>query len=205
MQATTAQIAHARDTFVLRVAIHKWQSALARRREEVAQADARAGIHRLKVALARWHAHLQERRKAAWRADMRMRMQTVRSLREAALRRDAWARWRQLYQSHLMQQRFVVRLVERYFERWKDRLRNMDAMKGRADHVVVAREGKAAVRCWDSWVGAVELRSAEREVSESVGVRVVRESMAFWRQRTCVPAICLLGLKVLIDFCFPQA
>ena len=204
-QATTAQIAHARDTFVLRVAIHKWQSALARRREEATQADARADTRRLKVALARWHAHLQERRKAAWRADMRMRMQTVRSLREAALRRDAWARWRQLYQSRLMQQRFAVSLVERYFERWKDRLQEMDAMKARADQVVVAREGNVVVRCWDSWVRAAELRSAEREVSERVGARVVRESMAFWRLRTCVPVISLLGLKVLTDFCFPQA
>jgi hypothetical protein len=86
-----------------------------------------------------------------------------------------------------MQQRFAVRLVGRYFERWKDRLREMDAMKGRADQVVVAREGKVIVRCWDSWVRAAELRSAEREVSERVGARVVRESMAFWHQRTCVP------------------
>ena len=125
--------------------------------------------------------------------------------REAALRRDAWARWRQLYQSRLMQQRFAVRLVERYFERWKDRLRNVDAMKGRADHVVVAREGKTVVRCWDSWVRAVELRSAEREVSERVGPRVVRGSMAFWRQRTCVPAICLLELQIFIDICFLKA
>jgi hypothetical protein len=79
--------------FVLRVAIHKWQSALARRREEAAQADARAHVRYL-VVLVRWHAHLQEKRKAAWRAGMRM--QTVRSLREAALWRDAWARWHQL-------------------------------------------------------------------------------------------------------------
>jgi protein SFI1 len=130
--------------------------------------------------------HLQERRKAAWRADMRLRMQTVRSLREAALRRDAWARWRQLYQSRLMQQRITVRLVERCFERWKDRLREMNAMKERADQVAVTREGKVVVRCWDAWVRVSELRSAERDVSERVGVRLVRECMAFWRQRTCV-------------------
>jgi hypothetical protein len=134
-QATTAQIAHARDTFVLRVAIHKWHSALAQRRDATARADALADTHRLNTVLVRWHAHLQERRKAAWRADMRVRMQTVRSLREAALRRDAWVLWRQLYQSRLMQQRFAVRLVER----WKDRLREMDAMKERADQVAVAR------------------------------------------------------------------
>ena len=31
MQATTAQISHTRDTFVLRIAIHKWRSVLVRR------------------------------------------------------------------------------------------------------------------------------------------------------------------------------
>ena len=121
-----------------------------------------------------------------WRADMRVRMQTVRSLREAALRRDAWARWRQLYQSRLTQQRIAVRLVKRCFERWKDELREMDGMKERADQMFVASEGKVVVRCWDSWVRIVELRSAEREVSKRLGTRLVRQCMAFWRQRTCV-------------------
>ena len=185
-QATTAQISHARDTFVLRVAIHKWRTALVRLRERTARADACASASRQKATLVRWHAHLQERRKAAWRADMRVRMQTVRSLRDGALRRDAWARWRQLYQSRLMQQRFAMCLVERYFERWKDGVRAMDAMKESADQLVAAREGRVVVRCWDSWVMATELRSAERDVKERVGARVVGEFMALWRRRMCV-------------------
>lgn len=94
-----------------------------------------------------------------------------------------------------MQQRFAVRLVERCFERWKDRMREMDAMKERAVQVVVAKEGKVVVRCWDSWVRTAELRSAEREVSERVGARAVRESMAFWRRRTCAPVIFFAGAK----------
>ena len=151
----------------------------------MAQADARAGALLRKGAFVRWQVHLQERRKAAWRADMRVRMQTVRSLRDAALRRDAWARWRQLYQSRLMQQRFAVRLVERCFERWKDKVREMDAMKERADKLVVAREGRIVVRCWDSWVRAAEVRSAERDVAGRVGARVVGDFMAFWRRRMC--------------------
>jgi protein SFI1 len=152
----------------------------------MAQADARAGAYLRKAVFVRWKVHLQERRKAAWRADMRMRMQTVRSLRDGALRRDAWARWRQLYQSRLMQQRFEVRLVERHFERWKDKVREMDTMKERADQLVVAREGSIVVRCWDSWVRAAELRSAKRDVTERVEARVVGEFMALWRRRLCV-------------------
>jgi hypothetical protein len=88
-----------------------------------------------------------------------------------------------------MQQRFDVCLLERCVERWKDRMRETGAMRDGADRVVVAREGKVVVRCWDAWVRAAELRSAEREVSRRVGARVVRESMAFWRQRTCAPLI----------------
>ena len=203
MQATTAQISHARDTFVLRVAIHKWRSALVRLRERTAQADARIGAYRQRAAFVSWQVHLQERRKAAWRADMRVRMQTVRSLRDGALRRDAWARWRQLYQSRLMQQRFAVRIISRCFERWKDNLRAMDAMKERADQLVVAREGRVVVRCWDSWVMTAELKSAERDVAERVGARVVGEFMVLWRRRMCEGSH-FLALECFIDL-FLQA
>jgi hypothetical protein len=85
-----------------------------------------------------------------------------------------------------MQQRFAMRLIERYFERWKDGVRAMDAMRDSADQLVVAREGRVVVRCWDSWVMATELRSAERDVTERVGARVVGEFMALWRRRMCV-------------------
>jgi protein SFI1 len=84
-----------------------------------------------------------------------------------------------------MQQRFALRLVERCFERWKDKMRATEAMKERADQLVAAREGMVVIRCWDSWVMATELRSAERDVAEKVGARVVEEFMALWRQRMC--------------------
>jgi protein SFI1 len=134
---------------------------------------------------------------------MRVRMQTVRSLRDGALRRDAWARWRQLYQSRLMQQHSAMRLVERFFERWKDKVRVMDTMKGRANQLVLVREGTVVVRSWDSWVVAAELRTAERDVAERIGARVVGEFMALWRRRMCVES-CFLALGCFIDL-FPQA
>ena len=125
-----------RGTFVLRVAMHKWHSALVRRRERMAQADAPGAYLR-------------------------------------ALHRDTWVHWCQLYQSHLMQQGFAVHLIENYFERWKDNVRETDAMKEKADQLVLAREGRMLIRCWDSWVRSVELRSVERDVAERVGARVV--------------------------------
>ncbi|KAH9027675.1 hypothetical protein EDB84DRAFT_1589036 [Lactarius hengduanensis] len=181
---TAVQIAHARDTFVLRVAIHKWRAALQHQRERAAHADALANAHRQKATLVRWHAHLQERQKAAWRADMRTRMQTVRSLRDAALRRDAWAHWRRLYQSRVLQQRVEVRLVERCLVQWKGKLRETEVLKGRADEFAATKEGKVVDRCWDSWRRAAELKSTERVIAERVGARIVRESVVSWRQRT---------------------
>ncbi|KAN0140828.1 Sfi1 spindle body domain containing protein [Lactarius tabidus] len=181
---TTIQVAHARDTFVLRVAIHKWRAALQHQREQAAHADARAKVCCQKTTLVRWHAHLQERQKAAWRADMRTRMHTVRSLRDAALRRDAWAHWRRLYQSRLLQQRVEARLVERCLVRWRSKLHEMEALQGRADEFVVMKEGRVVDRCWDEWRRTTELRSAERIIAEKVGARVVRESVVLWRQRT---------------------
>jgi len=98
-----------------------------------------------------------------------------------------------------MQQRFAVGLVERYFERWKDKVRETDAMKERADQLVVAREGRMVVRCWDSWVNASELRSAERDVAERVGARVVGEFMAVWRRRMCARPYFLV-FELFVDF-----
>ena len=97
-----------------------------------------------------------------------------------------------------MQQRFAVRLVERCFERWKDGVRGMDAMKERADQLVVAREGRAVVRCWDSWVMAAELKTAERDVAERVGTRVVGEFMVLWRRRMCAGSY-FLALERFVD------
>jgi protein SFI1 len=169
---------------VLRVFIHKWRAALQRQRERAAHADARAKAYCQKATFVRWHVHLQERQKAAWRADMRMRMHTVRSLHDAALRGDAWARWRRLYQSRLLQQRVEVRLVERCLVRWRGKLRETEALKGRADEFAAMTEGKVVDRCWDSWRRAAELKCAERIIAERVGARIVRESVVFWRQRT---------------------
>jgi len=41
----------------------------------------------------------------------------------------------------------------------------MVTTKERADQLVVAREGRIVVRCWDSWVRAAEVRSADRDVA----------------------------------------
>ncbi len=93
-----------------------------------------------------------------------------------------------------MQQRVEVRLVERCLVRWRSKLRETEASKGRADEFAAMKEGKVVDRCWDSWRTAAELKSAERVIAERVGARIVRESVVFWRQRTYVrPCAFLTG------------
>ncbi|KAI0273395.1 hypothetical protein BC834DRAFT_921486 [Gloeopeniophorella convolvens] len=181
---TTAQVAQARDTFVLRLAIHKWRAALARTRELAAHADARAAAARKATALGYWHARLHGRRQAAWRADMRARMHTLRARRDAALRKDAWARWRQLYQSRLVQQRGAARALGRCFAAWRARLAEVRALGAHAEERARERDGVAVVQCWDAWRRAAELRGLERALAEKVHGRVLREAVEVWRQRT---------------------
>ena len=144
------------------------------------QADACAGALLQKAAFVCWQVHLQERREAVWSPDMHMWMQMVQSLCDAVLHRDAWVHWHQLYQSRLMQQCFAVCLVERCFKRWKDKVQDMVTIKERADQLVVVREGRIVVQCWDSWVRAAEVRSADRDVARRVGACIVGDFVAFW-------------------------
>lgn len=78
--------------------------------------------------------------------------------------------------------------------RWRGKLRETETLRGRADEFAAMKEGQVVDRCWDSWRRAAELKSAERIIAERVGARIVRESVAFWRQRTYVrPCTFLTG------------
>ena len=79
----------------------------------------------------------------------------------------------------------------------------MDVMKERADQLMVAREGRLVVWCWDSWTRAAELRSAERDIAERVGARMVGEFMSLWQRRMCAGSYFLV-FKCFIDL-FLQA
>lgn len=130
-----------------------------------------------------WKTKLKEKKQADWRHAMRARMQTVRARREAKLLKDAWAKWRQSYQSHLSEQRYHERLVARCLRRWRARLARLDELDAAAEHLEYVRQERQVERCWDLWRKALDVRRRERVMAERVDVRVMGQVMDTWRRR----------------------
>jgi protein SFI1 len=109
-------------------------------------------------------------------------MKTVREKREGKLRKDAWAKWRQSYRSHLSGQHYTERLVLRFVQRWKTKLLEVDHLEAAGDEFLNGKDRRVAERCWRYWRRAAELRSAERSVVASVGLRIMGSVMDIWKQ-----------------------
>jgi protein SFI1 len=136
----------------------------------------------LRAALGVWKSKLKLKRQMEWRNDMRRKMKTVREKREAKLRKDAWAKWRQSYRSHLSGHRYIERLALRHFQRWKTKLLEVDHLEGVGDQFLVGKDHKTITKCWSYWKRAMELRNAQRSVVESVGLRIMGNAMNIWRK-----------------------
>ncbi|TFY83893.1 hypothetical protein EWM64_g113 [Hericium alpestre] len=180
---TSEQIAQARDTLILRLAIHRWRVRLAQCRDFEQQVQTLADQKLLKSALTTWKAKLKVKQQEKWRTDMRLKMKTVREKRESKLRKDAWAKWRQSYRSHLSGQHYSERLVMRAFGKWKEKLVAIDRLDAVADEFVAKREGRAIGRAWDMWRGAMELKNLEAVVSSRVSTRLAKEVLDGHRDR----------------------
>ncbi|KAH9951317.1 Sfi1 spindle body protein-domain-containing protein [Amylocystis lapponica] len=180
---THDQIAHARDTLVLRLALHRWRQRTAARLALIQRVTALADARRLRLALHVWHGRLREKRQADWRAAMRAKMKTVRDARDVKLRRDAWAKWRQAHRAHLAAQHCAQQLVRRAMRRWRARVAALDGLDAAAEHFVYAKEERAVERCWDMWRRALEMQRAEKVMAERVGLRVMSEVVEVWKKR----------------------
>ncbi|KAH7929761.1 hypothetical protein BV22DRAFT_1080370 [Leucogyrophana mollusca] len=182
MITTNEQVAEARDNVILGSTLRRWRNATAsliEQREHVATiADNRC----LRTAMAAWKTRLKEKRQIAWRNDMRTKMKITREKREAKLRKDAWAKWRQSYRSHLSEQHYNERLALRFLRRWKMRLTKADHMEAVADEFVRAHEGSAVTKCWKQWKRALAVKDAEKTVVQKVGIRVMADVMDVWKK-----------------------
>jgi protein SFI1 len=114
---------------------------------------------------------------------MRKKMKTVRENREGKLRKDAWAKWRQSYRSHISGQHYTERLLLRFFQQWKTKLLEVDHLEAAGDEIWNGRDRRATERCWTYWKRAAELRSTERSVLASVGLRMMGNIMDIWKKR----------------------
>lgn len=164
--------------------MQRWRNQTASQLELYDRVSALANNRGLRAALATWKSRLKEKKQTEWRNDMRRKMTSVREKREAKLRKDAWAKWRQSYRSHLSEQHYAERLVLRLFRRWKTRFLAVDHLEVVGDQFLDAKENRAVERCWTFWRRAVELRNVERTVSESVGLRIMGNTMEVWKQHT---------------------
>ena len=191
-QTTHEQIAQARDSLILRLALHRWRQRTAARQDLYVRVCLLSDQRRLKGALELWKTKLKEKKQADWRNAMRARMKAVRARREGKLLKDAWAKWRQSYQSHLSEQHYDGRLVGRCLRRWRARLAGLDELDAAAEHLEYVRLERRGERCWDLWRRALDLRRRERVMAERVDVRVMGQVLDAWRRRLYTAFHCFL-------------
>ncbi|KDQ61051.1 hypothetical protein JAAARDRAFT_191170 [Jaapia argillacea MUCL 33604] len=179
--STNEQIAEARDHLILRIAVQRWRALTASRRELYLRVTKLSNNRKSRAAFNIWKSKLKEKRKEEWRQGMRNKMKSIREKRELKLKKDAWAKWRQLYRSHLSDQHYAERLVLRFYGKWKRKFVDVDHLEGAAEDFARLREEKGLGRYLGLWRRAVELRNAERAMRERVGLRVMTEVVDVWK------------------------
>lgn len=163
--------------------MERWRNQTASRLELQSQVATLANTRHLRAAFVGWRSRLKEKRQIDWRNDMRGKMKSVREKRERKLRKDAWAKWRQSYRSHLSGQHYIDHLVLRCFQKWRTRLSDIDRLEVAGDEFLRLKEAKGVEGCLTYWRRAAELRNAGRSVTETVSLRILVSKMDLWRKR----------------------
>jgi hypothetical protein len=171
---------------VLRRVFQRWRTRAAHLRDLEQHVQAIADTKCQRRALDVWRGARQQRAQERWRAEMREKMKIVRSEREAKLRKDAWAKWRQLYRSHISQQHYSAHLVLRTFGAWRARLAKLDELDAMVERFEERGALGALRRAWETWKSAKELRAKEAVVAHRVGLRIKRRALLAWKQKMCV-------------------
>ena len=192
MKTTNQQISEARDLLIMRISMQKWQAKVQRRREYHQQISATFELRRLKRAMDMWRMKLHAKRQIQWRDSMRSRMKVVRLSREKKLKSDAWAKWRQLYQSRLSAQHYSKHLLVRSFSRWRRRLAGVDEVEDTGENLAQVFDSRRVSRFWYIWRKASALRAAESLLVERVNLRVMNDAMAVWKKRMWAIGFCFV-------------
>jgi protein SFI1 len=171
------------DTFITCLSLQRWWDVTASQRTQYQEVAVLANKRRLRAALARWKYKLKVKRQTAWQNGMQMKMNVVRDNRSAKLKKDAWAKWRQLYQSRLSDQHYAERLIHRFYQLWRRTLSEIERMEVIADDQLDNLDRKNVRRCWHHWRMAIEIRNSERTISERVELRLMRDYMNIWKKR----------------------
>ncbi|RDX56891.1 hypothetical protein OH76DRAFT_1370055 [Lentinus brumalis] len=180
---TGEQIADARDSLILRRTLQRWRQRTASRRELFLRVGSLSNRRLLKRFFQVWKLKHKERKQVQWREEMRARMKTVRERDELRVKRELWAKWRQIYLSRVSEQQLSRKVTAKFFNRWKSKLKQLDELDAAADHFIYVREEKVLDRYWESWRQAIELRRAEKTLKERVELRIMANTMDRWRRQ----------------------
>ncbi|KAG6818169.1 hypothetical protein H0H87_000074 [Tephrocybe sp. NHM501043] len=159
---TNKKMAEARDNFILHVHLRRWRDAVLSRRDIYQRIATLSDNRCRRKALTQWRDRFQARKQNKWRQVMRERMKVIREKRELQLRKDAWAKWRQLYRSHLSSQHYLERLVQRFYECWKQRLVTIGKFETIADGAYQASQERDMIQYWNHWRTSRDMHSSER-------------------------------------------
>ncbi|KAG6911480.1 hypothetical protein DXG01_014554 [Tephrocybe rancida] len=179
---TDKQIAAARDNLLLRIHLQRWRHINASRCDIHQRITTMSDNRCRRKALSIWRSRLREKEQDKWRQDMRQKMKIIREQREHKLCKDALAKWRQSYRSHISGQHYVERLVYRLYKRWKTRLSTINELELAAGDAFQASQEKIFLRCWDRWRIATDMRVSERVMAERIGLRLMSDSMSVWQK-----------------------
>ena len=183
IQTTHQQIGEARDRMLLRLFMQRWQSKLAFQRQFQNQQVVEFSKHHLKTAFRVWQAKLKQKQQLVWRSEMRRKIKIIRNKLDFNIKKDAWAKWRQLQLSHRADRQYRLFLLVRFLARWKTRLRQVSEMADVANEYASHLNLKVADRYWDYWKRATVSRHRELVVIQRVDWRIMVNAFDQWKRR----------------------
>ncbi|KAG6854332.1 hypothetical protein C0991_008227 [Blastosporella zonata] len=176
------KIVKARDDMILEFHLQRWKNAFVSRHEIYQRITTAFDNRRRRKILTIWRNHLKEREQNKWRRDMRQKMKTIREKREHKLCKDAWAKWRQQYRSHLADHHYIEHFAHRFFERWKQQLSTISQFEMIADDAFQVFQERKMEYYLDRWRTAKAIRVSEQVISERIGLRLMHGTMTVWRK-----------------------
>lgn len=179
---TNQQVGKARDSLLLRLSLQRWRKLTTSRREVYRRVKNLSDNRCLRSAIGLWRAKLNERNQSRWREEIRTKMKTIKDKLALRLRKDAWAKWRQSYLSHLSGQHYTEHLLFRFYCRWKERLSGLEELEHTAELHLGVVEQRWVGRCWNLWKRASDMRNAERILLGRVNLRLTGNIIDIWRK-----------------------
>jgi protein SFI1 len=168
---------------LLRLFMQRWQSKLASRRQFQNQQIVEFSKRHLKTAFRVWQAKLKQKQQLVWRSEMRKKLKIIKNKLDLNVKKDAWAKWRQLQLSRRADRQYRLFFLVHFFARWKTKLRQVSEMADVANEYASHLDLKVADRFWDYWKRAAISRHRELVVVQRVDWRIMVNAFDRWKQR----------------------